>query len=77
MDKSMTEMDTRMLAVKLLCDLRGQAMEELVSGEVFFIMEFLDKAYGMGWIAGVKHGVGTTLQAESCETCSDGGHEHG
>lgn len=67
----------RMLAIKLLMELRGMAREELSKDEIDFVEDYLRQAHTIGWGAGTRHVLGAQEQGPACETCSDGGHEHG
>jgi hypothetical protein len=70
-------MKIRMLAIKLLCDLRGMSQEELSGDEVDFVIKVMSEAHALGYLDGVNALMGKAMQPELCETCSDGGHEEG
>ena len=71
----------RWYAAELLMNLRGMAREELCSDEITFVQHWLEEMcssnYARGFSDGVKHKHAVENQGPSCETCSDGGHEHG
>lgn len=73
MDK---DYDPRKEAVKLLCELRGKDQSEIVSGEIDFVMSFLDKAHSIGWVKGMSQGgamaVALAEEDRMKKSCSDG-----
>lgn len=68
--------DTKVEAVKLLRQLRGVDPAELHSGEIEFVMTFLDKAHSIGWSKGMTQGGAMALalndEARQSKSCSDG-----
>ena len=73
----MTVSETTAMAVALLMELRGMAREELSSEQIRYVTGKLDKAYGLGWLAGKGIAYAEDNAAPVCEGCSDGGHFEG